>query len=75
MEPSTAIPTIMLILTIAMPGQRPDIMTRLPMQTLEQCWSEAKAFVDAGTPEIAIQHGAIGVMAACAVKEEGRPKT
>jgi hypothetical protein len=45
------------------------------MQTLEQCWSEAKAFVDAGTPEIAIQHGAIGVMAACAVKEEGRPKT
>ncbi len=56
---------IILLIAFIMPGRLPDIQHRLPEPTLEECWEDARDFVKRGLPQLAIDKGAIAVMAGC----------
>jgi len=64
MEPAS----VMLVITLLTGGDAPDIRQQIKEPSLEQCWIDAKEFVDHGVPDSV--ENAVGVMAACAV-----PKT
>ena len=67
----------MLILTLVTPGHgTPDIVQQVPMETLDQCFKEAKAFVDHGIPKLAHDHGIVAVVGSCrSLKVEGDDDT
>ena len=61
---------IMLILGIIMPPDKPDVMHRKPMASLEECWQAAQEFVARSIPDAARAGGAIGMGATCVWVEE-----
>ena len=56
---------IVLTLTLVTGAGRPDVNHRAEFRgTIEDCWKEARAFVDAPRPQL---EGVIGLAAQCAV--------
>jgi hypothetical protein len=62
--------TVMLILTLITPPHQPNVQRVMPEASIEKCWEDAKAFVEAG-PGAADGVGEVqGIVAGCAVKVE-----
>lgn len=57
-------PRVLLVLTYVMPRDEPDIRTTEPMESMDECWGEAKRFVEHGVPK-AIKDKTVAVMAGC----------
>jgi hypothetical protein len=59
-------PEFFLVLTFITAGaQTPDFERRVPMATLDECFSQAKEFTKHGVPKLAHEHGVVAVMGAC----------
>jgi hypothetical protein len=56
-----------LVITIVMPRDVPDVRHTIEEKSIDECWADAKEFVSHGTPKI--EH-ALGVMAACLVPKD-----
>ena len=56
---------IVLIVSIVMPGQQPDINHAERMRDAASCWDAAKAFTERDLTDDMRAHGAIGYKAAC----------
>lgn len=52
-----------LIVTIVMPRQMPDLRQQIPEDSLDECWIDAKEFVNRGVPKQV--EGGLAVMGAC----------
>jgi hypothetical protein len=60
---------IVLVLTLIMAGRTPDVTHRVEQQgTIDDCWSQARAFVAQPLPKV---EGVVGVAGACAVYVDG----
>ena len=44
--------TFFLVLTIIMPGERPDIQQKFPYTSIDDCWADARDFVAHGVPKV-----------------------
>ena len=81
MDAATA--AIVLILTIAFPGQIPDKHYRMPMAMLEDCWQEADRFMHAELPADMLrtklpdgeEAEAVGRAAACMMRNDTERKS
>ncbi len=63
---------VILILTMVMPGQTPDVIVKIPQDTVAECWVDAKEFVDRGLTNGMKATGGVAVMAACLrIPEDG----
>ena len=67
--------TIILVLTVVMPPEKPDRHPQLKEDSLEECMQDARAFLDKYKDEMPPIEGAQGVMAGCLVKGATGPKT
>jgi hypothetical protein len=56
---------IVLIVSIMMPGQQPDINHAQQMRDAASCWDAAKEFTERDMTDEIRSHGAIGYKAAC----------
>ena len=56
---------ILLIITLVMPGQTPDLKHVIHEKDLAECWVDAKEFVEAGLTDAERATGAVAVMAGC----------
>lgn len=54
-------PPFLLMMTVHVPGNKPDSHRNMPMKSLDECWESAKAFVEGMT----VPEGAVGISAAC----------
>ena len=61
---------IMLIVTIIMPGDRPDIRHHETRSTMDACWADAKAYMDRPMSAEVRHLGALGLGASCAFVEK-----
>lgn len=63
--------TIVLVLSVIMPADRPDITRTAPMPDIESCWAAARDFVARNelTEEMRA-HGALGFGASCGAIEK-----
>lgn len=61
-------PKAVLVLTINMPRDAPDIRAQFEENTIEECWEDAKEFVARGVPESVPD--ALGVMAGCVMPKQ-----
>ena len=55
---------IMLVLTIITPADKPDLDRKKPMESIEECFTEAQRWVNQDLAEITTR-GGVGVAAAC----------
>ena len=60
---------IVLIVSIVMPGDAPDINHMAKMKSFDDCWSDAREFVERDLTEDMRQHGALGLKATCGYYE------
>ena len=59
-------PEFLLILTMVTPQRDiPDIIQKIPMDTLEECFAQTKAFTEHGIPKIAHEYGIVAVIGSC----------
>ena len=58
---------VLLVLTIVMPPNEPDIRHQMREPSIEQCWADAAEFVQHGVPKV-VSNGQ-AVMAGCLVRE------
>jgi hypothetical protein len=58
---------VLLVLTIVMPPNTPDIRHQMQEPSIEQCWADAAEFVQHGVPKVVTNGQA--VMAGCLVRE------
>lgn len=61
--------TIVLVLSIMMPGEIPDIDHVMKSDSFDVCWAAAKSFTERDLTEDMRGHGAIGLKATCAYRE------
>jgi hypothetical protein len=54
-----------LMLTLVMPHELPDKVYKLKMDSMEQCQTESKAFMDNGLTKKMEEDGVIAIMAGC----------
>jgi hypothetical protein len=59
---------ILLILTIVTAPGQDDIVKKVDVPTIEECWRQAGEFVNRAPPEV---DGVQGLMAGCAVFSDG----
>lgn len=60
---------IVLMLTYVTPPDEQDIHKQMKQPSLEQCWDNAKAFVEEGIPPELKKRGVIALTAGCLVRE------
>ena len=60
---------IVLVLSILMPGETPDIRHMMKMQSMEACWDGAKDYMAHDMTDELRTHGAIGMSVTCAYQE------
>ncbi len=60
---------VMLLLSVMMPGEQPDISHHERMKSLDECWTAAKEFTEKGVPDSLRAQGAVGLRAGCAYVE------
>lgn len=63
---------VILVLTIIMPGQQPDVHKKLSMPNIEECFAQAKDWDERGLTAEMKAKGGIAVAAGCLVKEQPR---
>ena len=56
---------ILLVITLVMPGQTPDVKHVIHEKNLTECWADAHEFVEAGLTDAERAAGGIAVMAGC----------
>lgn len=62
--------TIVLVLSIMMPRDIPDVDHVQKMTSFEECWSAAKEFTERDLTEDMRSHGVLGLKATCAYQEK-----
>lgn len=67
--PLVSTKTIVLILSIIMPRDEPDINHIQKVSSFEECWAAAKEFTERDLTEDMREHGALGLKATCAYQE------
>lgn len=60
---------IVLIVSIVMPRDVPDIQHVTKMESFEACWDGAKAFLAHDLTDVMREKGAVGLSAACAYQD------
>lgn len=66
----TSAKIIVLIVSIVMPGQQPDMNKIYPLKSFDECWMAAKDFTERDLTDDMRSHGAIGLKAACGYLEK-----
>jgi hypothetical protein len=61
--------TIVLILSIVMPQDVPDVTHIMRMQSFDKCWSAAKEFTERDLSDAVRDSGAVGLKATCGYQE------
>ena len=61
---------VLLIVSILMPGQKPDIQHQVTGLTMEECFEQAKDFIGHELTDAMREHGAIGYSATCMWREK-----
>ena len=61
---------IILVVSIIMPGNIPDIRKTIPQDTLDDCWAAARDFVNHDVTRAMRERGALGYGATCAFQEK-----
>ena len=61
--------TVVLIVSIVMPADVPDVSHVEQMKSLDACWVAAREYVEHGLAESTRERGAIGLKAGCAYQE------
>lgn len=65
----------MLAVSILIPGQAPDLVRRVPMDTLDHCLEMARTYMESTTIKDAKDHGGYGYSASCAAREKAGSDT
>ena len=63
--------SVILYVAIVMPANVPDILKKIPMPSLEECFDNARQWDERGVTQEMSAKGAIAVMAGCRVN--GKP--
>ena len=66
---------VLLIVSILMPGQKPDIKHQVTGLTMEECFEQAKDFIGHELTDAMREHGAIGYGATCMGREQPSTET
>jgi len=61
---------LILIVSIVMPQEQPDINKTYPVKTCDYCWKAAKSFTERDLTDDMRAKGAIGLRAACMYVEK-----
>ena len=64
-------PAVFLMVTLVMPEHQPDVRQQFKENSLEDCWKDAKEFIEHGVPKSV--DGAVAVMAGCLVPKSEQP--
>lgn len=62
--------TIVLVVSIMMPRDIPDVDHVVRMESFDQCWASAKEFVERDLTDNMRSSGALGLKATCAYQEK-----
>jgi len=61
--------TIVLVLSVIMPQDVPDIDHMMKVKSFDDCWAAAREFVERDLSDALRERGAIGLKATCAYRE------
>ena len=65
---------VLLVVTIIMPGNAPDVRYPITVMTMAECWDQAKEFAGRELTEEMRDHGVIGYGASCMWREKPSTK-